>query len=160
MTKQRNDNHSTEFGLWLRNQPQLESSRFDAENLDYIWFAYRNGWLITVEEKRHGASPSNAQNDTHSIVKQMLENASGNEYKTMRGKRKIEYRGHYLIQFEKTNPDDSKWIKINGVECTKMELIFLLVNGKLVKFPQNAGIMELCNFLQLTPGETSLFWEG
>lgn len=157
MTRTRNDNHSTEFGLWLRSQPGLESRKFgfDAENLDYIWFCYSEGWLLTIEEKRYGASSSKAQIDTHGIVKQMLEFASGQEYKTMRGKRKIEYKGHFLIQFEKTNPDDSKWIKVNNREYTREELLFLLRRGTLYKFPPNMGIIDFCQFFNLTPGEVS-----
>lgn len=133
MTQQRRDNHSTEFGIWLRNQPEIDSHEgFDGENLDYVWFQFLEGWLITIEEKRYGFSPSKAQKDTHGIVKQMLQIASGFPIETMRGIRPIEYRGHYLVQFEKTNPDDSKWIKINGNVHTKTDLLILLQFGILM----------------------------
>ena len=139
-TRKRIDSHSTEFGLWLREQPELDSINFDCQNLDYVWFAYRDGWLITIEEKRHGSKPTIAQSDTHNIVQQMLTLASkisntiDYKFQTMRGKRVISYLGHYLVQFEKTNPEDSEWIKINDKEYTKKELIFLLSYGKLISF--------------------------
>jgi hypothetical protein len=147
-TKQRNDSHSTEFGLWLRNQRSLDSRLygFDGENLDYVWFAYRDGWVITIEEKRHGAAQAVPQRDTHSIINQMLQYASNREYLTMRGKRKIEYRGYYLIQFENTTPDDSQWIKINGHEYTSQELLFLLRFGQLISLPP-LSLMDMKRWL-------------
>lgn len=141
MTRQRFDDHSTEFGLWIRNQPVLGSVNFDCQNLDYIWFAYRDGWLITIEEKRYNGKSSLAQNDTHNLIKQMLEFASGQEYQTLRGKRSIHYKGHYLIQFENTNPEDG-WIKINGEIVTKNELTLFLYSGQFVKV-ENQSTSEL-----------------
>jgi hypothetical protein len=42
MTRKRYDNHSTEFGLWLREQEELKSSLgFVATNLDFIWSNYK-----------------------------------------------------------------------------------------------------------------------
>jgi len=134
LTRQRNDKHSTEFGLWLREQKDINSSKYDAQNLDFIWFAYKAGWVLLLEEKRYNSSQSFAQKDTHNIVHQMLEFASGHIIDTAKGKRRIDYRGYFLIQFENTNPDDSDWIKINGKKHTKEDLLHLLQNGYLVSF--------------------------
>lgn len=149
MTRQRIDSHSTEFGLWLRKQPVLSSTSFDCQNLDYVWFAYRDSWLITIEEKRYGSSSSLAQSDTHNLIKQMLKVASGYEYQTLRGKRKIYYLGHYLVQFENTNPDDSKWIKINGQNHDKYSLLLLLRTGCL-SYIVGGNIHEMLKNLQVT----------
>lgn len=131
MTRQRQDDHSTEFGLWLRRlKPPLSSANYDAENLDYIWFNYRQGWFITIEEKRFDAKATKAQLDTHGIVSQMLMMSSGREVETMRGVRPIFYRGHYCIAFENTNPEDSAWIKINGEQSSQEELLETLKTGR------------------------------
>ncbi len=132
MTRQRNDNHSTEFGLWLRRQKDINSSRYDAQNLDFVWFAYRSGWILLLEEKRYNSKQSFSQKDTHNIIHQMLELASGRIFDTVKGRRRISYKGYFLIQFEKTNPDDSSWIKINSESHTKEDLLFLLQYGCLV----------------------------
>lgn len=122
----------TPFSDWLRSLSYpYNSAVFDNQNLDYIWFNYREGWLITIEEKRYGAMPTDAQADTHNIIAQMLARASGGVYKTWRGWRNIEYRGHYLVVFEKTTPNDSNWIKINRRLCSKNDLLRLLGSGRL-----------------------------
>jgi hypothetical protein len=116
MTREWNDKDRppTPFSLWIRNlRYPLNSGNYDAQNLDYIWFHYRQGWFITIEEKRFGHQSRNAQSDTHSIVSQLLTLASGQSVMTMRGKRPIVYRGHYIVSFEQTTPDDSAWVRIN-----------------------------------------------
>lgn len=89
-----------------------------------------------LEEKRYNSKSSLSQKDTHGIIDQLLQVASGTEIKTVRGKRPIEYRGYYLIQFEKTNPEDSQWIKINGKRHTTEDLLFLLQHGYLVNLKE------------------------
>jgi hypothetical protein len=122
---------STAFSLWLRALPHpFTSATYDNENLDYIWFAYKAGWLITLEEKTRNGSSSPAQRDTHGVIAQMLALSSGKEIETMRGRRKIDYRGHYIIQFENTSPDDGE-IKINGVVASVEGLKALLSSGVL-----------------------------
>ncbi|GEM_PF-2645386 len=127
---------STPFSDWLRSDkcpPELSSAFFDCQNLDYIWFNYREGWFITIEEKQRAKLISKNQSDTHSVLEQLLNIGTSNDVpvRTMRGRRKIEYRGHYLIVFSGTTPDDSEWIKINGVMCNKSELLHLLKTGCL-----------------------------
>lgn len=120
------------FSQWLRALPSPYSSVcFDNENLDYIWFQYRAGWFITIEEKRMGAICTAAQKDTHGIVAQMLTTASGSNCETMRGNRPIEYRGHFVIRFSHTTPDDSDWITINGEPATKDMVMRLLGIGSI-----------------------------
>jgi len=122
----------TPFSQWMcKLKYPLSSRNFDSENLDYIWFHYREGWLVTIEEKRYGARSTSAQQDTHNIVAQMLERSSGERFKTWRGTRPIEYRGHYIIRFSKTTPDDSEWITINNKASKVADLLYLLEFGKL-----------------------------
>lgn len=122
----------TPFSQWLRALPApYDSASYDNQNLDYIWFNFRQGWLITMEEKRFGARQTVAQADTQSIVAQMLAFASGHIVTTLRGRRKIEYRGHFLIVFQNTTPDDSEWITVNGEKVSRDELLELLQTGKV-----------------------------
>jgi hypothetical protein len=122
----------TPFSKWLRRLPYpLNSGNVDNENLDYIWFHYRSGWFITIEEKRYGAQSTEAQKDTHNIVAQMLELASGSPVQTWRGIRPIAYKGHFSIVFSHTDPDDSEWIEINERRSTKDDLMTLLETGKV-----------------------------
>lgn len=119
MTRPRFDqeNKATEFSEWLRRlSPPLDSSRIDNENIDYVWFDYRGGWFILIEEKRHYGSQTSAQADTHGIVNQFLTAASSlaTPVETMRGSRRIEYRGYYLVRFSDTCPDDSTSVTINA----------------------------------------------
>jgi len=101
MTRQRNDDKSTEFGLWTRGQlpdqkidvisidsiirrtPNImftdnmlspeNAVACDSENLDYIWFAYDECKIMLLEEKRFNGKQSFPQRDTHGIIHQALE---------------------------------------------------------------------------------------
>ena len=131
MTQQRRDEHSTQFGNWLRTQYQREigSQNFSAQNLDYIWHNYREGWFILIEEKRYKRMQDNSQKDTHGILSQLLSIASGSKVFTMRGQKGVEYRGYYLIVFENTTPDDG-WMNINGQRADIVGLLRLLQTGR------------------------------
>lgn len=109
----------------------LDSSHADLQNLDYVWFVYRRGWFITMEEKMFGKESSSAQSDTHNVISQLLFLGSKQPVKTMRGIREIEYRGHYVVSFQNTTPDNSGWIKINGTE-TKPEVIYELLEKGVI----------------------------
>lgn len=128
----------TPFGKWINrlNYP-YNSINFDFNDVDYIWFGFKMAWFITLEEKRYGKNPTDTQKDTFNIISQLLKIASGNVVETMRGRRRIEYRGHYFIVFENTTPEDSQWIKINdivyqgGKSAVRDAILYLLWNGKL-----------------------------
>ena len=94
MTKQRNDNHSTEFGLWTRNQPELDSSLgFIASDIDWFWGDYISNNYLFMEEKRFMAEPEIWQ---IKIFRKIHHRFIGQE----------KYYGFHIIQFENTNPDD------------------------------------------------------
>lgn len=127
---------STPFSDWLRSAscpPELSSRSFDAQNLDFIWFNYREGWFILLEEKQSGIRQKRNQQDTHRIVDQLIRigAASGETVSTWRGKRRIEYRGYYQVTFANTTPDDSEWIEINGKRYTRATFLRLLRTGKV-----------------------------
>lgn len=135
---------STPFSDYLRGlKDDLSSKFFDSENLDYIWFQYREGWLITIEEKMWGKTGTRAQRDTHNIVAQLLALGARSRclIKTMRGDRRIEYRGHYEISFQNTNPTDSDWFKINGILIKDTSKVFnLLRTGKIAGIPNGINL--------------------
>lgn len=120
MTRKRLDTHSTEFGLWIREQKELDSYRgFRNYNLDMIWWL-KNGfnkeperWML-IEEKRYMAECKGDQSLTFKWLHEKLCELND-----------ATYCGFHVLQFEKTNPDDGK-IYLNGKEITKTELIDFL----------------------------------
>lgn len=116
MTAKRKDGHSTEFGLWLREQQEIDSKKgFVATNIDYIWHNYKTGDWMIIEEKRYNSSVKRWQKSMFDIVDWCAR---------ISGHRK--YKGFHIIRFEKTNPDDGR-IYIDGKERTRQELIKFLM---------------------------------
>lgn len=117
MTRQRFDNHSTEFGLWLRGQitGQSDVSAIDSKqgftttNIDYLWSNYKTKDWMFIEEKRFNAKVGFAQGE---LFKKII--------MAMRYIKDPHYKGFHVIIFEKTCPDDGKiWLdkKEITVEC-------------------------------------------
>lgn len=117
MTQQRRDDESTEFGIWLRHQPEIDSSRgYVATNIDYIWKNYKSGKWMIIEEKRFGGQPKFYQQE----IFDKLDLVSRNDQL---------YCGLHIIVFENTSPDDG-FIKIDGIKVDREELInFLQFKG-------------------------------
>jgi hypothetical protein len=113
MTSQRRDEHSTEFGLWLREQPTLDSGLgYVATNIDYVWRNYKTGQWMLIEEKRHGAISPKYQRDIFRLLDFALIDQP-------------DYRGFHIIVFENTSPDDGKtWI--DGCEVSTQDLLRFL----------------------------------
>lgn len=109
MTKPRYDSHSTEFGLWLREQEGIASGLgFVTTNLDYIWANYKTGEWMLIEEKRHGAMPKLYQRQLFNKVDSLC-----------RADRL--YKGFHTLVFQGTNPEDGKmWL--DGKSISKEEL--------------------------------------
>jgi len=113
MTRRRRDNHSTEFGLWLREQREIDSSLgYMATNLDYIWFCSRTGEWLMIEEKRHGSRPRRFQMGLFRRLDQLAQHDPF-------------YRGFYIVTFERKSPEDGR-IWINGRPASRSDLIALL----------------------------------
>lgn len=138
---------TTPFSQWIRSlPPPLHSGNYDYQNLDGIWNSYRDGWFITIEEKRYGAhSDAKSQRDTHNIVRQMFLIASHSLVQTLRGMRPYEYRGHYELSFEKTSPLDSAWVDINTIRHTEPTEVVkkLLLTGRSGIIPlEEVGVIS------------------
>ncbi len=119
MTQQRRDEHSTEFGLWLRKQPEIDSGLgYIATNIDYIWENYKNGKWMIIEEKRYGFEPKFYQKK---ILKLLDENCRNDK----------NFYGVHVLVFEKTSPDDGN-IFWDGKQITKDELLELLTFRSLL----------------------------
>lgn len=113
MTRQRNDTHSTEFGLWLRQQHELESGLgFVATNLDYVWANYKTGDWMLIEEKRYAARCTLCQKELFQWVHRACV-------------RDPHYHGLHLLCFEVTSPDDGA-IFWNNVPISRATLLELL----------------------------------
>lgn len=115
MTTYRRDSHSTEFGLWLRNQKDIDSKLgYIATNIDYMWMCYKNNSWMLIEEKRYQSKINKCQRNMFLKIHQTCQKGD-----------KINYKGFHLIIFENTNPDDGKmWL--DGKQITKDELIIFL----------------------------------
>jgi hypothetical protein len=113
MTRKRNDNHGTEFGLWLRNQKPIDSKKgFVTSDLDYIWNNYKSDLWMLIEEKRYNSKMTYSQKQLFSILDGIAKNDN-------------KYKGFHLIVFEKTNPVDGK-IKLDGKNINTLDLINFL----------------------------------
>lgn len=114
MTRKRNDSHSTEFGLWLREQAEIDSRLgFVATNIDFVWSNYKTGQWMLLEEKRFNKRPTYCQRKLFEI----LDCAIGDD---------PTYYGFHIIIFEKTSPTDGK-IWIDGNEVDRHRLIQFLL---------------------------------
>lgn len=119
MTQKRRDNHSTEFGLWLREQKEIDSKRgYVATNLDFVWRNYKTGEWMLIEEKRYQAECPRWQRQMFAVLHRVSQHDPL-------------YRGFYFIKFERTNPDDGK-VWING-RLADRNLIIQLLQFKWVR---------------------------
>ena len=124
-TRKRLDGHSTEFGLWLRDQPQIASGiGYVTSNLDFMWRNYKTKKYMLIEEKRFGKSIVFPQSELFEIMHKNLQHDPL-------------YCGFFFLQFSKTSPDDGDiFIKE-----------FFLPKAKKVQVTKD----ELLAFLQFTP---------
>ena len=137
----------TGFGRWMRNLPALDSIQgIVRTDLDHCILRYKTTiqgrdfqLLMIVEVKEYGAQPDKSQIDILSFIRQMIEDKGTNMHgaptvrthnliSKMRDNRKVSVRfwGVHLLQFEKTNPDDSSWIKWNRKLISKHDLVAVL----------------------------------
>ncbi len=139
-----------DFSEWIRNCKELDS-RFigiGVSDIDLIIhrFKFDNDrsyqCIMLVEKKSHGASPKLSQRDTINIFGQFMRNDKKTFFKGRRAqaenrpckvyssanKKRITVKafGYHLLQFEKTDPDNSLWIKWDKKEISKQQLIQLL----------------------------------
>ena len=114
MTKKRFDNNSTEFGLWLREQTEIDSKLgFVTTNIDFFWKNWKTKKFMLIEEKRHMSEMATFQ---RYIYKQLDDAFSSDP----------NYCGFHLLQFENTSPEDGK-IFLDNKEITKADLLHFLM---------------------------------
>lgn len=117
MTQKRRDEHSTEFGLWLREQRQLDSGLgYVATNIDYVWENYKTGAWMIIEEKRYRSQPKFYQKRIFERLDRYC-------------KQDKVFHGVHVLVFENTSPDDGK-IYWDGKQITKDQLLELLTFKK------------------------------
>ena len=113
MTRRRYDEHSTEFGVWLRQQKELDSKiGYIATNIDYLWTNYRNGLWMLIEEKRYGRQIDFPQTEMFALI----DNACKSD---------PNYKGFHSLVFEKTTPEDGR-MYLDRKQISKRELIDFL----------------------------------
>ncbi len=113
MTRQRNDNHGTEFGFWLRNQLSVDSGLgYVATNIDLMWSNHKTGKWMLIEEKRHNANITFCQQGLFKIIDKALENNN-------------KYYGFHVLRFEKTCPEDGL-IRLDSQIINPYDLLLFL----------------------------------
>lgn len=133
MTKEVQHYAKSNFSAWIKKygpSSDKDKDAIDVQDIDYVLHSYLTGDLMTLETKEYGGEPSGAQKDTQSVIEQLLRLGaiSGTVFNN-RGK-KINYHGHYLVQFENTTPDDG-WVKVDGVIWERNAFIRFLNFGRL-----------------------------
>ena len=113
MTRRRYDQHSTEFGLWLRERKEIDSKLgYVATNIDYMWHNHKKGKWLYLEEKRFRKPIEFPQKKLFEIVDHVSKNDPN-------------YCGFHTLIFERTNPEDGKmWL--DNKEITKDQLMGFL----------------------------------
>ena len=140
MTKPLNHtDNGTPFGLWLRQQAELDSRRYhlSIQNIDYVHHGFklmRNSQrvqaVMLLEEKRYLAKPDFAQIDTLKLIHQALQYADGQQVVNVEGESlPLHYFGYHIIQFENTTPDDG-YVLWNG-ECIERDILCQVLRFKL-----------------------------
>ena len=136
----------TAFGRWMRNEPRLDSGDgIIRTDCDHIICRYKTAMdgrkfqlLMIVEVKEYGAEPDESQRDLLLLTHQSLFVRQRNMYDapTVRSLKLYSVRnnthilarhfGVFLLQFEKTSPCDSAWIKWNRAIIDERTLIEIL----------------------------------
>lgn len=124
MTQQRRDDNSTEFGIWLRQQKEIDSGLgFTTTNIDYMWRNYKNNNWMLIEEKRYGKMPKFYQVEDYMVVDKTSQTDPN-------------YKGFHVLVFEKTSPDDGG-IYLDGKFITRTDLIDFLKFTKDITWYQS-----------------------
>lgn len=134
------------FGRWMRNHPSLDSKqgivRTDTDHTILRFKTSTQGrefqLLMDLEVKEFGSCPDPAQLDVqafkHQFIMQKGKNCHGAPTVLTRKVKSrvsgrivaVRYLGWHLLQFERTSPTDSQWIKWNHREISVSQLLGLL----------------------------------
>lgn len=136
MTQKRRDNHGTEYGDWLREQPEIDSKKgYVTSNIDFLWRNYKTGLWLLKEEKRYRQIPKFYQIEIYKLLDKALRLGKDQRYK-----------GFHVLIFENTNPDDGQ-IFLDGKFISRNDLIIFLLfkqpaDWYLSWFPDQNMILE------------------
>lgn len=155
----------TGFGRWMRNQTALDSvSGIVRTDTDHTILRYKTSLdqrdfqlLMIVEVKEFGAEPRPDQVDILSFLRQAIELRQQNHYQREAGQVggngsfklrskmnnrmvRVRFLGVHLLQFEKTNPADSRWIKWNRKPIDSGTLLGVLAMERDPKDPSRMMI--------------------
>ena len=150
----RQSSAETAFGRWMRNHPALHSEkgiiRTDTDHTILQYKTHPHGrdfqLIMDIEVKTFGAYPDLSQRDIlsfkHQLARKTGRNINGSRTththilkSTMTGRRvRVRYCGTHLLQFEKTNPNDSTWIRWDHKPITTDVLVDLL---RFVRNPEH-----------------------
>jgi hypothetical protein len=153
------------FGRWMRNHPALDSvNGIVMTDLDFVVLRYKTYFdgrdfqlMMIVEVKEHGKDPDPAQVDVLSFLRQLAETKHKTIYGTptvetlklysKKNGHKINFRfyGVHLLQFEKTSPNDSAWIKWDRKIIDANTLVGILAMERRPDDPQKWMIEYLRN---------------
>ena len=116
MTQKRRDKHGTEYGDWLRVQPEIDSKLgYVTSNIDYLWRNHKNGLWLLKEEKRHGQPLKFYQINIFKLLDTAIKRGKDQRYK-----------GFHIIIFENTSPDDGRTF-LDGKFISRDDLINFLI---------------------------------
>ncbi len=123
---------ATPFSDWLREQPEIDSHfGFRFMDMDGIWWHPEARWFLTFESKTRRGRIPDFQGAMLARVGRMIE-LGVNAYNSRFGEDSAWfYSGHYNIIFERTTPDDSWFVLINGEHHDPSAVLFLLRYGYL-----------------------------
>ncbi len=109
MTKRCDDRYSTGFGVWLKQQSEIDSKLgFVTAGVDYVWKNYKTGKWMIIEEKQHMYGLTWSQEEIYETLVKCC-------------KKDPKFQGYFLLQFERTSPEDGAII-LNGKIITVGEL--------------------------------------
>lgn len=154
----------TAFGRWMRENQQLESSngivRTDCDHIILRYKTHKDGrdfqLMMIVEAKEYGREPDPCQTDILSFLAQTLQMRGqqvhgAKTHRSVRLKSRLLNRdvlvrnfGVHLLQFEKTSPKDSKWIKWDRREINPQVLTEILAFDRRPDRPD----MKMIEFLR------------
>lgn len=150
--------------LWSRTKEVsdlgLGSTFAVRTDIDSVWFAYKQNWYITIEEKCEGYGLKDDQAEPLRLLAQHLHLGSEKRrlFKMFKQKpkmRHIEYKGFYVVSFEHTSPVDSAWINIYQYNITQQEFLLIREHGPLKDYQMllQTGAVSPCEKVQHEPDD-------
>lgn len=109
---------SSPFGMWLREQPELDShtEKLVCTSGFFIWQNYENGSWMLLQTKRKNTPLTRTQKELFATLHTAIQSHV--------------YYGFYVVSFENTTPDDGK-VLLNGKTQLTKEQFFKFLRFEL-----------------------------